>query len=144
MKTEGPVFGRGVVRNGRLRIDQSNVFAAQLQSLRDGVVEISIERKRATRSQQANRYWWGVCVALVSEHTGYSPDEVHELAKQMFLPKRLAVADGNGEVKGEFVIGGSTSKLSTVQFGEFIERYRLWSAETLGVEIPLPDGGGLE
>lgn len=135
---DGPVFGRGIVRNGRLRIEQSNVFAAQLQSLRDGVVEIQIERKRATRSQQANRYWWGVCVALVSEHTGYTPDEVHELAKHMFLPKRLAVADGNGEVLGEFVIGGSTTKLTTAAFADFVDAFRKWAGESLGVVIPAP------
>jgi len=133
---DGPVFGRGLVRQGRLRIDQANVFAAQLQQLRDGVVEIAIARKRATRSQQANRFYWGQCVAPVAEHTGYTANEIHELAKQMFLPKRLAVADTHGEVRGEFVIGASTTRLTTLEFSEFIEAFRAWAAETLDVQIP--------
>lgn len=136
MRTDGPIFGRGRMHAGRLRLEQANVFAAQLQTLRDGVVEIAIARQRATRSQQANRYWWGVCVALVAEHTGYTPHEIHELAKQMFLPKRLVVADRHGEVRDEVVIGASTTRLNTLEFSEFVEQFRLWAAETLGVIIP--------
>jgi len=78
-------------------------------------------------------------VELVSEHTGYTPDEVHELAKQMFIPKRLAVADGNGEIRGEYVIGGTTTTLNTIEFGEFVESFRRWAAQDLDVVIPDPD-----
>jgi hypothetical protein len=137
---DGPVFGRGLMRQGRLRLQQANRFAAQLQQLRDGVVEIAVARKRATRSQQANRYWWGVCVAAVADHTGYTPNEIHELAKQMFLPKRLAVADGLGEIRGEYVIGASTTRLTTAEFAEFVESFRQWAADTLDVSIPAAEG----
>lgn len=53
--------------------------------------EIHRINSRKRRQQAAQKRT--VCIALVSEHTGYTPDEVHELAKQMFLPKRLAVTD---------------------------------------------------
>lgn len=139
MRNDGPIFGRGVVRNGRLRIEQSNVFAAQLQSLRDGVVEIQIERKRATRSQQANRFYWGVLVDLVASHTGYTPDEIHEIFKAKFLPKRLAVQDGNGEIKGEFVIGGTTTKLTTGEFSDYCRAIEQWATEDLGIMFPSDD-----
>lgn len=128
----------GVVTNGQLTIRNRRALNLALAAFKDGDVLVRIERKRAARSQQQNRYWWGVCVQLVSDHTGYSPEEIHEIAKQMFLPKRLAVADGNGEICGEYVIGGSSAKLDTAGFTEFVERYRQWAAETLGVEIPDP------
>jgi hypothetical protein len=140
---DGPVFGRGLMRQGRLRITQANVFAAQLQQLRDGVVEIAVARKRATRSQQANRYWWGVCVAAVADHTGYTPNEIHALAKQLFLPKRIAIADGHGEIRDEVVIGASTTRLTTLEFSEFIEAFRQWAADTLDVYIPPADQAGV-
>lgn len=124
---------------GKLCVRAWSRLAEVLKHWRDGEYTITIERKHANRSQKQNAYWWGVCVRLVSEHTGYDPDDVHELAKHMFLPKHLAVADGNGEVVGEYVLGGSTSKLNTLEFGEFIERFRRWAAETLDVAIPDPD-----
>jgi hypothetical protein len=129
----------GEIRKGKLRVKSADTFAACLARFKDGPVEIRIERKYATRSQPQNRYWWGVCLALVSEHTGYTPDELHEFAKARFLPKTLAFADGNGEVKDELVLGGTTTKLDTVQFGEFIESFRQWAAETLDVFIPDPE-----
>lgn len=126
---------------GRLQIRNWNRVASELKAMRDGEMRVAISKARATRSLNQNRYWWGVCVALVSEHTGYTPDEVHELAKQMFIPKRLAFANGNGEVVGEFVIGGTTTRLDTLEFGEFVEAFRMWAAETLDVVIPDPVEG---
>lgn len=57
----------------------------------------------------------------------------------MFLPKKLAICDGNGEVKGEVVIGGTTTSLNRIEFGEFVDRFRQWAAEELSVVIPDPD-----
>ena len=131
----------GFVKDGKLLVRNKTGYERALAMMRDGEVLVTIARRRATRSQAQNRYWWGVCIELVSEHTGYTPDEVHELAKQMFLPKKLAVTDGNGEIKGEFVIGGTTTRLNKLEFGEFVARFQQWAAETLGVVIPDPEGG---
>jgi hypothetical protein len=128
----------GEIRKGKLCVKSADAFSARLARFRDGPVEVTVERKHATRSQRANAYWWGVCLALVSEHTGYTADELHEFAKATFLPKKLAFSDGNGEVVGEYVVGGTTTRLNTVEFGEFIERFRQWAAETLDVVIPGP------
>lgn len=135
---EQEVITTGTVERGKLHLRHRERFLSGVRALR-GEVEIVARRKRATRSDQQNRYWWGCCVELVSEHTGYTPDEVHELAKQMFLPKKLAVTDGNGEIKGEFVIGGTTTRLNKVEFGEFVELFRRWAATELGVVIPDPE-----
>lgn len=139
----GEIATTGCVRAGRLEIRNRKHFAAALKRMRDGEVLVTVSRKRATRSTQANRYYWGVVVELLSEHTGYTPDEVHELLKSRFIPKKLAVVDGNGEVKGEFVIGGTTTSMNKLEFGEFCESIRRWAAEELGVVIPDPDSGVL-
>lgn len=130
----------GRIKDRRLFIQDRRRFDEHIARLREEwELEIIVRRLRATRSQQQNRYWWGVCVHLVSEHTGYTPEEVHEIAKQMFIPKRLAVSDGNGEIKGEFVMGGSTRTLNTEEFSEFTERFKQWAALELGVYIPDPN-----
>lgn len=133
-----------VSEEGKLHIRNRSAFQGALRELRGKEVFLELRRARATRSLAMNRYYWAVCIELVSNHTGYSPDEVHEIVKQMFLPKKLAVCDGNGELKGEFVIGGTTTKLNTLEFGEFIERFRQWAAEDLGVVIPDPDPDWLQ
>ena len=50
--------------------------------------------------------------------------------------------DGNGEIRDEFVIGGSTRKMNTIQFGEFMEDCRRFAAETLDCFIPDPNEQG--
>ena len=136
------VIGVAQVKDGRLFIKNRQAFDQRIARFDDRwILEVTVKRLRATRSQQQNRYWWGVCVELVSEHTGYTPEDIHEIAKQMFIPKRLAVADGNGEIQGEFVVGGSTRQMNTEEFGEFIERFKQWAAETLDVVIPDPESG---
>lgn len=133
----------GYVRGGRLEIRNRKRLNEQIRRMRDGEVVILIERTTAARSQQQNRWYWGVIVDLLSEHTGFTPDEMHEVLKAKFLPKKLSVTDGNGEIREEFVIGGSSAKLNKVEFGEYCEAIRRWAAEELDVIIPDPDAGAL-
>jgi len=133
------VMTTGRVEGGKLHVRRQAWLKDRIAHMKDGEVTVTVARKHATRSGDQNAYWWGVCVHLVSEHTGYDPDEVHQLAKQMFLPKALAVPNGNGEIVGEYVIGGTTTTLTKIEFGEFVERFRRWAAETLDVNIPDPD-----
>lgn len=107
--------------------------------MRDGEYLLRLERAYANRSDQQNKWYWSQVVGLVAKHTGYTADEIHEIYKAKFLPKHLAFADGNGELKGEFVIGGSTAKLNTSEFADYCERIREWAADELGVVIPDPD-----
>jgi hypothetical protein len=80
-----------------------------------------------------------VALKLLSEHTGYTVDELHEWAKAKFIPKHLALLDKNGEVRDDLVIGGTTTRLNRVEFNEYIEALRKFAAEELGVVIPDPD-----
>lgn len=134
------VIGAGSIKDGRLFIRNRAAFDSGLSTLRDGCqVEIAVTLLRATRSIQQNRWYWGVCVALLSEHTGYSPDEMHDLLKAKFIPKHLAVSNGNGVIVDHFVIGGSTRSLNTVEFKDYTESIQVWAADALGVVIPDPN-----
>lgn len=129
------------IRNRRLYLQDRKRFDDLVGQLDDRYdYELTVRRLYANRSQQQNKFYWAVVVELLSEHTGYTADETHEILKMQFIPKRLALADDNGDVKGEFVIGGSTRKMSTSDFGKYIESIREWAAAELGVIIPDPDG----
>ena len=133
------VIGSGFIKAGRLFIRDRRDFDRQVQRLKDGwEVEITVKRRSVTRSQQQNAYYWGVIVRILAEHTGYTDVEIHDVLKAKFLPKHLAITDGNGEVKGEFVLGGSTRNLKTAEFSEYCEHIKEWAADDLDVYIPDP------
>ena len=75
----------------------------------------------------------------MSEVTGYEPEELHDYLKRTLLPKAVTLADGNGVIVDEQVIGGSTTGLTTAEFGEYCERVRRFAAEKLGLDIPDPE-----
>ena len=134
--TEARTTGR--IRHGRLRTRNRARFLRRIGRMRDGEVELIVRRHCATRSAAQNAWYFAGIVTPLAEHTGYDVDEMHQLLKQLFLSKALAVTDGNGEVVGEYVIGGSTRKLNTIEFGEYCERIRRWAGETLGVVVDDP------
>jgi len=134
------VVASGCIRDGRLFLHNRKAFNSAVSGLREGTqVELAVTRLYATRSIKQNRWYWGVAVALLSEHTGYGPEEMHDILKAKFLPKHLAVTNGNGRIVDSFVIGGSTRELNTVEFKEYTERVQQWAADDLGVVIPDPD-----
>ncbi len=128
------------IKDRRLFIQDRRRFDASVAKLDDRWdYEIVVQRLYANRSLQQNAWYWGVIVEAIAEHTGYTADETHDILKMKFIPKRLAVCDGNGEVQDEFVVGGSTRKMTTSEFGDYCESIRQWAAETLDIDIPDPD-----
>ena len=125
----------GAVRGGKLKIRGWQ----GVQDWRDGEITITIARKRATRSQLQNAWYFGVILRLLSEHTGYTVDEMHDYCKVRFNGETLLLQDANGVVVDEQRIGQSTAKLGKNDFGEYCEQIRQWAAVDLGVLIPDPD-----
>lgn len=96
--------------------------------------EVVIKSKKKDRSTHQNRYYW-LCVSIVAGELGYSKDEMHSIIGYKFL-KRERVNETTGEV---FEYIESTTKLTTVEFIEFMDSFRLWSAEALNISLPLPN-----
>ncbi len=129
-----PVTVAGYVNAGALEVSSPHPLRVP-----DGPVTVQIGPELVVRSLNQNAYMWGVVYHAISEHTGYEPEEVHDLMKQMFLPKAVCIADGNGVVVEDRVIGGSTRHLSTGDMTEYIERVRRFAAETWGLVVEDPD-----
>jgi hypothetical protein len=137
------VTASGEIKGGRLVIRERRAFDEAISSLRPGLqVEVEITRLVATRSLPANRYYWGVVVHALSQHTGYTPEEMHDWLKVKFLPKHLAVSNVHGDIVAEFVLAGSTRGLNSVEFTTYVEQIKQWSATDLQVYIPDADEYG--
>lgn len=131
------VVASATVRDGKLFIRNRRAFDVQVAFMQNGwQLELTLQRKRATRSIQANAYYWGVVLHLISDCTGDTPDDLHDYFKRRFNPKPLAIAQ-EGE---DAVTGGSTRDMNTNQFYEYIERIRQFAAEFLDINIPDPEG----
>lgn len=87
------------------------------------------EKEKKNRSKQQNAYMWAVVYDLISKHTGYTPDECHQILAEMFLSYEK---DGRS-----FTM--STTKLKTLEFEDYLERCRRWAAMELQVYCPLPN-----
>ena len=119
-------------KHGDLHIqyDKAYALANYLKGLEQQVVEVVIRKYKSKRSNEQNSYYWGVVLDILSKHTGYESDEMHEILKFKFLRKRI-----NNEV--EYV--QSTTKLNTAEMEEYLEKIRRWAAIELFCTIPLPN-----
>lgn len=97
--------------------------------------------KRRTTPQ--NAYYFGVVVRDITkafQEAGNDMDEqdVHEYLKdEVGKLTRYAVLPGSGEI---VTIKGSTRRLTTIEFEQYLEKVRAWAAAQ-GIVISLPNEG---
>lgn len=117
------------VKQGRIVPDMAGIVA--LSILNGKRITVSVEIYRRNRSRAQSNYYWGVCVAILSEHCGYTKDEMHAALCHKFL--------GSVDEKTGLMKIGSTSGMTTVAFEEYASKVRQWAGEELGVFVPLPN-----
>lgn len=131
-------YGR-VTESGEIKLPGAKM-RKEAQAFAGKEIEVTIQRKKKHRSDPQNRYYWGVVVEMIRAGMKDMGDEVtveqvHEFLKWRFL--RVQKVDENtGEVLYEYA--GSTRKLGTIAFSEYVENCCKFAGEYLGVEIPLP------
>jgi hypothetical protein len=112
--------------------DKHKLFSI-LKNLK-GSFAISLKKNKPTRSHAQSRYYWGVVLAYLSEETGFTKDEAHQLMQRMFLKYVKDVPDKKPQ---QFV--RSTTSLTTVEMNEYIEQIRTFAITELGIYIPDPN-----
>ena len=123
-----PVFF-GRVEKGKLVLKLQDRFNDYLRSLEGQEVQVVVGKPRKPRSNQENRYYWGVVIKLLSEHTGYSEDEMHDALRMLFLTDKTS----------KMPTLKSTALLSTVEFEEYMSQIRMWASTELQVYVPEPN-----
>lgn len=121
----------GTIEKGQLNVDFQANFNRYLTTLEGQRVTIEVKKFRKNRTDQQNRFWWGVVINILSKHTGYEPEEMHDAIKIKFLPVE----------KMGLISGRSTARLNTAEFNDLIERVQRWAAQDLQVYIPDPEEG---
>lgn len=122
----------GMVKGGKLVVDRNDEYQNYLRYLEGQKIEIVVQKWRNTRSLQQSHYYFGVVVKLISNDTGYSLDETHEILKAKFLGEETRIGD---EV---IKYSKSTTSLKTMEFEEYLTNVREWASAELNCFIPLP------
>jgi len=138
MKQPSPIF-EGDIVDGKLKMldNVKQAIARWCMTFRTGThVDIIIRKHRGKRTDKQNRYYWGVVVAILADHFGYDAEEMHGELKILFNPIQSKIDPSR-------IIGGSTAKMSTIEFDvyedSYVERICRWAASEYGVYIPPPE-----
>ncbi len=123
-----PIF-LATITKGKVVFNNVDNFNHYLLSLESKDVEVIVRKWQKTRSNEQNAYMWGVVYQLISETTGYTPDEVHDAMRVMFLMDRSR----------NIPTLRSTTQLTTVEMENYLESIRQWAAVELSCVIPLPN-----
>lgn len=123
------------IRNGK--IENPGQVKKLFDQLRDGKWLLEIA-KADKRSDQANRYYWGLVIPLVQNGirdlgTELTKEETHEFLKAKFNYQEVVNNDGVVEN-----IPLSTTRLNRERFSDYLAKIQQFSAEFLNVVIPDP------
>ncbi len=122
---------RGKVKDGKLKLDAPQNYLVELSRLEGQRIELTIRKERHIRSLSQNSLYWGVIIEILSGNFGYDKEEMHEALKFKFLKK-------HGDT--DLVTVGSTAKLSTAEFTNYIDEIIRWVATEYQIVIPSAEG----
>jgi hypothetical protein len=76
-----PVWHGRVTAEGRLELLETERFRRQgyLRSLAGQPVDVIVKVHRKHRSDQQNKWWWGIAVPLIAHELGYDKHEHEQL-----------------------------------------------------------------
>ena len=98
------------------------VVLAMVTSLDEGVYDMIIMDKDGARSHDQNSLLWGVIYKGLSQTTGYSDTELHDILRMKF------------DLKNEDGSLASTAGLTKTEFNEYVDKIINWS-KSLGVSF---------
>ena len=107
-------------------------FRRYLDTMKDGEFILNYPKEnKQTRSSQQRKYQWGCVYKIISQDTGYTPEEVHQLMGDQFLSYGK---DGK-------IFTTSTTTLNTKEMEVYLEKVRNFASMKLSIYVPLPNEG---
>ena len=99
--------------------------------------QVVITERKSKRSNEQNRWIWGVAIPLIAEHCGYDHHEREALHYEL-LAKRFGTVTSKMDPAMK-VPAKTSSQMNTREFSDYMEWLARFAATELGVIIPLPD-----
>lgn len=127
----------GKVEKGRLKLDLEQEYEISILFYEGKDIELVLRERKYDRSNQQNKYYWGVVIQMIADEIGESPQNVHEMMKACFNKQRLVITVKGKQYQKEIV--KSTTGLSTSEFEDYQRKIREWASSFLRLYIPLPN-----
>jgi len=124
------------IKNGE--VQNKSQVKRLFDQLRDGkwLIEIGQANKR---SEQQNRYYWGLVIPLVQNGIKDLGTELTKEETHNFLKSKFNYTEIINKETGEYIqVPRSTTILNKEAFSEYIAKIQQFSAEFLNVVIPDP------
>ena len=115
--------------DGAILLEHEGQLQRIVKSLKPKRHVMEIYEYKRNRSAEQNAYMWGVVYKLISDETGYTPDEVHQLMAERFL----------GYEKNGHTFVRSTTSLNTAEMEEYLSAVRMFASTDIFLYIPLPN-----
>ena len=123
----------GIVRKGKLTLNNKQLFNDQLQQYEGKDVVIKIVERNNNRTKDQNSLFWK-WLDIISKETGYTKEETKELITYKFLRRERQNEEGITEV---YLKG--TSTLTKKEFNDLMNNISYWSSTTLDITLPTYD-----
>lgn len=118
----------GKIKDGQIQVQR--FFLADLAKWEGK--EVDIDLASGGKTLQQLRYLWGVVYRIVSDHTGFTPEEVSEIYKTKFLTYEK-------KYKGKmYQLTKGLSGLKKTEMVEFIDKVIKHATIELDLAIPEP------
>ena len=120
----------GTIKNGTLILNNERRFNDNLNIFEGEEIEIRIKVRTNNRTTEQNSLYWK-WINIMSEETGFTKEEMHELVKYKFLKRTSINNNGVEEVKLK-----STTSLTVKEFTKLMDDVLYWSNNTLNINLP--------
>lgn len=120
----------GIVKEGKLILNNRRNFMDQLQQFEGKDVEVRIRQRSEKRTKEQNSLYWK-WIEVLSNETGFTKDEMHELIKYKYLKRNIINSEGVEEV-----VIKSTTTMTTKEFSQFMNDILFWANSTLNINLP--------
>lgn len=116
---------------------QRAIVMRAIEELRlDKPIVVTIEPYKKKRSLSQNALLWKRHTEItnaISEYTGYSAEDVHEILKQKFLQPTIL------EINGQIVKRYSSKNLTTAEMTKFMDQIEAFAQTELGIILTNPE-----
>ncbi len=103
-----------------------------VQLLQNGKYTLTIRKQERDRSTSQNALMW-MWFACIAETTGNTKEEVHDAYCLLFLSRHVTMGRRSG------LIPSGTSKLTTSEMKEFLDKVQADAHTELGIRLPSPE-----
>lgn len=107
-----------------------------LKSLENNYL-VEVKKKRNTRSNNQNSYYWKCIVQELANSLGYFPDEMHNILRTKFLSEWEMIEINDKKIGVNKI--GSTTDLDTKAFEVYADQIRIWALTELGIRLLIPN-----